>query len=340
MTWVAAAIGGGALLGAGGGIAGGIIGSNAAKRAAGQQESGLYMALGQQQNTQNTLLNYFDPFRSMGLQAGQSLTGELYSPQQQTQQAQSSIDQLNLKLKELVRQGKGLTTGQGVPFMQGADASERRKVVWDQMAQQNQKQIAEVQQQIAAQQAQLKNAQAQAANPQSQADLITGNPMYTAASNAASRQLAAQGLQGSQEAIRQEGTLASDVYQKQVANQLGIYQPTVGATENVAGMIGNLGQAQAQTLGDIGHAQAQGTTGAANAWSGAVSGAANSAIGGGSALLNYSLYSKLIGNMNTGGANTGAGGGGWDPVMGTGVRPSGAGPDQDASLRSSWGMGS
>src|SRR6185295_8209212 len=118
---------------------------------------------------------------------------------------------------------------------------------------------------------------------------------------------AAQGLQGSQEAIRQEGTLASNVYQNQIQNQLGIYQPTVGASANMAGTIGNMGQGMAQTLGNIGQAQAQGTIGAGNAWAGAIGGAANAAIGGGSALLNYSLYNKLIGNMNTGATNTGGG---------------------------------
>ena len=298
-------IGAGAVMGTAGSIAGGLIGSNAAKRAAGQQESGLYAALGQQQSTQNTLLNYFDPFRTMGLQAGQGLTGELYSPQQQSQQAQSTLDSLNAKMQSLKQQAKGYETGQGVPLLTGDKASERREVVWRQMIDQNNQQQRALKEQIVAQQGNLTRAQQQAANPQSQTDMITGNPMYTAASNAASRQLAAQGLQGSQEAIRQEGTQASDVYQKQIANQLGIYQPTVGATANVAGMIGNLGQAQAQTLGDIGQAQAQGTIGQANAWSGAISGTANSAIGAGSGLLNYSLYSKLIGGMNTGGANTG-----------------------------------
>ncbi len=307
MTWVAAAVGGSAVLGMGGSVLGGVMGGNAAKKAAGQQESGLYAALGQQQSTQNTLLNYFDPFRTMGLQAGQALTGELYNPQQQIEQAQSTLDSLNQKMKSLHQQQKGFATGQGVPLLTGDKASERRGVIWSQMIDQNVQQQRALREQIAAQQGNLARAQKQAANPQSQADMITGNPMYTAASNAASRHLAAQGLQGSQEAIRQEGTLAADVYQKQMANQLGIYQPTVQSTANVAGMIGNLGMAQAQTLGGIGEAQAQGTIGQANAWQGAVSGAANSAIGGGSTLLNYSLYNKLIGNMNTGAANTGYG---------------------------------
>ncbi len=305
MTWVAAAVGGSALIGGGGSIAGALIGANSARQAAGQQESGLYAALGQQQSTQNALLNYFDPFRSMGLQAGQALTGELYSPQQQITQAQSTIDQLNMKLKDLTQFGKGLTTGQGVPLMQGANASERRAVVWNQMAQQNDQQIHAIKAQIAQQQAQLTSAQKQAANPQSQADMITGNPMYTAASNAASRQLAAQGLQGSQEAIRQEGTLASDVYQKQIANQLGIYQPTVGAATQMSGLIGNMGQGMAQTQASIGQAQAQGTIGAANAWGQGVSGIANSVTGAGSSLLNYKLYNQLIGGLNTGSANMG-----------------------------------
>ncbi len=305
MTWVAAAVGS-AAIGVGGNVAGALIGANASRKAAGQQESGLYAALGQQQNTQNTLLNYFDPFRTMGLQAGQSLTGELYSPQQQMEQAQSSLTQLNLKYKQLQSQAQGYLTGQGVPLMTGDKASERRKVVWDQMAEQNRQQMSAVESQISAAHGQLKRAQQQLANPQSQADLITGNPMYTAAANAATRRLAAQGLQGSQEAIRQEGTLASDVYQKQVANQLGIYQPTVGATANIAGMIGQLGQGMAQTQAGIGAAQAQGTIGAANAWGGAASGIANSVTGAAGGLLNYSLYNKLIGNMNTGNANTGS----------------------------------
>lgn len=298
-------IGGAAVLGAGASLAGSVIGANAAGKAAGQQQSGLYAALGQQQSTQNTLLNYFDPFRTQGLQAGQALTSELYSPQQQIQQSQSSIDTLNTQLKALQDQMEGYKTGVGIPLMTGDKASERREVVWNQMAEQNRQQQRALQSQIATQQAQLTSAQAQAKNPQSQADLITGNPMYTAASNAASRQLAAQGLQGSQEAIRQEGTLAANVYQNQIQNQLGIYQPTVGAATQMSGLIGNMGQGMAQTLGGIGTAAAQGTIGQANAWQGAVSGVANSATGAGSSLLNYSLYNQLIGNMNTGNVNTG-----------------------------------
>jgi len=310
MTWVAAAIGGGAALGVGGNILGGIMGAQGAKRAAGQQESALYAALGQQQSTQNTLLNYFDPFRTMGLQAGRSLTGELYSPQQQMDSAQMSVDSLTRQLQNLKEQQRGYATGQGVPLMQGDRASERRAVVWQQMIDQNKQQQRAIQDQLATQQSQLESAKKQLANPQSQTDMITQNPMYTAAANAASRRLAAQGLQGSQEAIRQEGTLASNVYQNQIQNQLGIYQPTVGASANMAGMIGNLGQGMAQTLGNIGQAQAQGTIGATNAWTGAISGAANSLSGAGGGLLNYSLYNKLIGTMNMGtGAGAPAGGG-------------------------------
>ncbi len=306
MTWVAAAVGGSALIGAGGSIAGGLIGANASRKAAGQQESALYAALGQQQSTQNTLLNYFDPFRTMGLQSGQALTGELYNPQQQVEQAQSTLDTLNQRMQSLQQQMKGYYTGQGVPLLTGDKASERRNVVWNQMINQNIQQRTALREQIVAQQGNLVRAQKQVANPQSQTDMITGNPMYTASANAATRRLAAQGLQGSQEAIRQEGTLASDVYQKQIQNQLGIYQPTVGATANIAGLIGNLGQGMAQTLGGIGAAQAQGTIGSANAWNGAISGAANSLTGAGSGLLNYSLYNKLMGNLNTGNANTGS----------------------------------
>ena len=212
------AIGGGAVLGLAGNIAGGIIGSNSAKKAAGQQESALYAALGQQQSTQNTLLNYFDPFRTMGLQAGHSLTGELYSPQQQIDSTQMSVDSLNRQLSTLQEQLKGYQapSGIGVPLMQGDRASERRAVVWNQMIAQNKQQQRAIQDQLATQQSQLESAKKQLANPQSQTDMITQNPMYTAAANAATRRLAAQGLQGSQEAIRQEGTLASNVYQNQI----------------------------------------------------------------------------------------------------------------------------
>src|SRR5689334_14288498 len=113
MTWVAAAIGGGAAMGLGGNILGGIMGANGAKRAAGQQESALYAALGQQQSTQNTLLNYFDPFRTMGLQAGRSLTGELYSPQQQVDATQMSVDSLTRQLQSLRQQMVGYGKGEG-----------------------------------------------------------------------------------------------------------------------------------------------------------------------------------------------------------------------------------
>ena len=306
MTMAVIAIGGGTALGVGGSLAGAFIGSNAAKKAAGQQESALYAQFGQQQSTLNQMLNYFDPFKEMGLQAGQALTSELYSPQQQTQQAQASIDQLNRQLMNLNQQAKGYETGQGVPLLQGDNASERRKTVWLQMIDQNNQQRVAIQNQIKAQQGQLQRAETQAANPNAQAEQLQQNPMFTAGQNVISRKLAAQGLQGSQEAIRQEGTLAANVYENQIQNQLGIYQPAVAQAGQMAGNIGQVGLASAQTLGGIGQAQAQGTIGAANALTGGISGAANALTGAGSALLNYNLYSKLIGNMNTGAANTGA----------------------------------
>lgn len=298
-------IGGAAALGFGGNLLTGFMGQSAAKKGAAQEESALYAALGQQQGTQNLMLNYFDPFRTMGLQAGQALTGELYSPQQQIQQSQASLDTLNRQLQTLWQQAKGLETGQGVPILQGYKASERRATVWQQMIEQNHQQTAAIQQQIAAQKSQLARAQDMAKNPNALSDLITSNPMYTAAANAASRQLAAQGLQGSQEAIRQEGTLAANVFQNQIGNQLEMYRPAVAGSAGMAGNIMQSGQGMAQTLGGIGQAQSAGTIGASNSVIGGITGASNSLSGAGSALLNYGLYSKLFSGGGLGGANTG-----------------------------------
>jgi hypothetical protein len=321
MTWVVAgvAMGGSALLGAGGSIAGGLIGANASKKAAGQQESALYAQFGQQQSARDQMLQYFDPFRQMGLQAGQALTGELYSPQQQTQQAQSSIDSLNRQMGVLRQQMMGYRTGQGVPILQGDRASERRAVVWNQMIQQNEQQQAAIKDQLATQQSQLANAKTQAANPNAQAEQLQNNPMYTAGANVVGRHLAAQGLQGSQEAIRQEGTLAATVYQNQIQNQLGIYQPSVGAAGQMAGNIGNLGMQMGQTLGNVGQVQAQGTIGAANSWQQMASGIGNAASGAIGGALNYSLFNKLMGNMNTGSG----GGGGSQASLNTNWSPAG-----------------
>jgi len=319
-------IGGGAVLGGLGSLAGGLLGSNAARRAAGQQESGLYAQFGQQQSTLNQMLNYFDPFRTMGLQAGQALTGELYSPEQQIQQAQTSLEGLNRQLSTLKQQMAGYRTGQGVPILQGDRASERRAVVWQQMIDQNKSQQAALTNQIASQQSQLKQAQAQAANPNAQAEQLARNPMYTAGANVIGRRLAAQGLQGSQEAIRQEGSLAANVYQHQIQNQLDIYQPTVGAAGQMAGNIGNLGMQMGQTLGNVGQVQAQGTVGAANAWQGALSGIGNAASGAAGGLLNYNLYSKLIGNMNTGNTGLASGTANVNPEFKTNWSPTGQAP--------------
>ncbi len=295
------AIAAGGLLGAGGSIGGGILGGQAASKAATQQQAGLYSALAQQQGTTNQLLNYFDPFRQMGLQAGRALSSELYSPQQQISSTQMTLDSLNRQLQGLQSQYEGYKTGIGIPTLTGPKASELRKPIWDKMAQDNLSQQRAIQDQIATAQSQLTQAQEQAKNPNAQADMITGNPAYQAASQAAGRRLAAQGLQGSQAAIRQEGTLAGQTYQNMIGNQLAIYQPTVGATAQIAGMVGQLGQAQAQTLGGIGQAQAQGTIGQANATNQAITGGANALSGAGSSLLNYSLYQNMMNQMNTGG---------------------------------------
>lgn len=338
MTWVAVAIGGSAAVSAGVGLTGAFMGQNAAKDAASSQQQALFSALQTQRGTTAQMLQYFDPFRQMGLQAGTALTGELYSPGQQTFQAENTLATLQSQMKELQRVAEGYKTGVGVPLLTGKNASEKRKTVWDQMIADNKSQQAALQTQIEQQQRMVTQAQEQAKNPSSLSDMIEANPMYTAGSNVVSRRLAAQGLQGSQEAIRQEGTLAANVYQNQVANQLGIYQPTVGAAGQIATNIMQSGQNQAQTLGLAGQAQAQGTLNANQAlWSG-IGNATNSLNAGAGTLLNYQMFNNLMGS--TGKANTTPGG--WDPVMGTGTAPSGTAVplDQRASLSRTYGLGS
>jgi len=321
MTWVAVAVGGAAAIGAGTSIYGGISASNAAKDASSSQQQGLWAGLQMQRGTTNQMLQYFDPFRQMGLQAGWGLTSQIYSPQQQIASGQMTLDSLNRKMKTLQQKHEGYKTGIGVPVLTGKYASEKRKPIWDQMIADNQAQMAELNDQIKQQQAMIDQAKVQAANPTSQADQLEKNPMFVAGSNVVGRRLAAQGLQGSQEAIRQEGTLAANVYQNQVANELGIYQPTVGQAGQMATNIMASGQNQAQTLGGIGQSQAQGIMNSNQAWMSGIQGATNAVTGAGSTMLNYSMYNNLInsmGSQNTGGTKTA----GWDPVMGTGNPPS------------------
>jgi hypothetical protein len=301
MTWLAAAVGGSAALSAGGSIFTGLMGSNAAKSAAAGQESMGYQALGMQQSAIQQMLAYFDPFRQQGLQAGQALTGELYSPAQRTQQLQSSLTGFQNDLATAQRKLAEASSGSSVPVLTGKDASSRRVPIWNQAISQARSEVERIQGQITSTQGQLTAAQQNAANPASQADMITGNPMYQAGAQAVSRRLAAQGLQGSQEAIRQEGSLASGTYQNQIANQLALYQPTVGATAQMAGNIGTMGNQMAQTLGGIGQTNAQGILGASQALQGGITGAASSLNSGASNLLNYQLYNKVFGQANTGG---------------------------------------
>ncbi len=298
------AIGGSALLGAGVSLAGGIFGQNAAKDAASSQQQGLFAGLQAQRSTTQQMLQYFDPFRQNALGAGSALTSELYAPSQQLSQAQNTMTDLQGKLTALQKQRKGYEIGTGVPVLTGKNASEKRKPIWDQMIADNEAQQAEIQTQLEQTKQQVNQAQQNVNNPNYLSDLIEKNPMFTAGANVVGRRLAAQGLQGSQEAIRQEGTLAAGVFQNQVGNQLGIYQPGAQMTGQMASNIMQSGQAQAKTLGNIGQAQAQGIMGANQAlWNG-IQGASNSVSQAGGTMLNYDMYNKLINSM--GHKNTGA----------------------------------
>ena len=302
MSFVAIAIGGSAVLGAGASIYAGSQQASAAGNAANAQVDAQGRAITTNLAGQSQALAYLDPFRQYGLNAGSSLQAALYSPQQQMQQ----LDTQKAALEgEVARLQSLAPRWEDQPILTGKNASERR-------AQNFQTELAQSNAKVREAQAKLETfnksyetskAQAQQAGPK-----IQESPGYQFQADLLGRNMdrfnSARGLTGSgfEAEERRVGLLqlGATETENQFNRLKGIYD--VGANASIAGAGAITGTAQ--NVGNLqvgqGQAQAQGYQGVAGANANAASGVANSATGAIGAGLNYYQFQNLIQSNNAG----------------------------------------
>lgn len=296
MSFVATAIGGSALIGAGASIYAGNQQANAAKGASAAQQDAANLAAQTSIAAGRDALSYLDPFRQYGLNAGSSLQQALYSPQQQQQQ----IETQRAALKGEVDRLKALVPKwETYQILSGKNASERRQSMFTQEYQIAQQKVAEAQAKLKTFEGQVPRltAQANQAGPtiqespwyQFQAELL-GRTM--------DRHFAARGLTGSgfeaEEKRRGLIELGAGETERQFARLKGLYDVGANAATAGAGSITGTAQSVSNNQLAAGNAQAQGLLGVAGSNANAATGVANSVTGAVGAGLNYLQFKNLI----------------------------------------------
>lgn len=301
MAWVAVAIGGSAAVGAGAGIYGGMQQSKAAKKAANAQSDAMRLGIQQQQAGKAEALNYLDPVRQWGLNAGSTLQSMLYSPEQLRAQQQSELlrlqgDVATLKDKEMTfdewhrERGAQYTGGKGLKRSRGAHAAYSANLTQQMTDAQGKLNLYQ-------QQSALQNEQAAQGGPE-----IEASPWYKFQAELFSRNEdranSARGLTGSgfEAEARRVGML--QLGGEETERQFGRLYQMLGIGANAAaqgaGVITGTAQGVSNLQVGIGQAQAQGYMGVAGGNASAASGVANSITGSVGAGLHYSQMQNLI----------------------------------------------
>lgn len=303
MSFIAAAIGGSALLGAGASIYSGSQQANAAKGAAAVQGDAINQATQTSIAGGRDALAYLDPFRQYGLNAGSSLQAALYSPQQQAQQQASQKAALEGEVARLQALAPKWDTYQ---ILTGKNASERRAAMFTQENQIAQQKIAEAQSKL-----DTFNKQA-AANPISQqGPTIQESPWYQfqagLLNRSMDRSMAAQGLTGSGAAMEERRMGLLQLGAQETENQFNrmahLYDVGANAANAGAGAITGTSQAIANNQIAGGQAQAQGLMNVAGANAGIATNIANSVSGAVGTGLNYYQFQNLINANKPAGSN-------------------------------------
>jgi len=313
MSFVAVAIGGSALIGAGASIYSSSQMAGAAKEGSAAQVD----ALNQAQKT--TIAGgmeaqaYLDPFRQTGLNAGTSLQSALYSPEQRQQQIAAQRIQLQGEVDRLTALRP---KWESYPILTGPKASERRFSQFTQESQIAVQKIAEAKAKLATFEKQV------AAQPAAgQGPSIQASPWYQFQADLLGRDLdrfnAARGLTGSGFEAEQRRTGLLQLGAQETENQFNrlahLYDVGANAANAGAGAVTGTSQSLANLQVGAGQAQAAGIQGVAGANANLVSGIANSVTGAVGAGLNYLQFKNLIAAnkpLPTGTVR--------DPVMGTG----------------------
>ena len=312
MSFVAAAIGGSAALGAGASIYGGMQMANAAEGASAAQQDALGMAQRTTIAGGRDALAYLDPFRATGLRAGTSLEDALYSPEQRASQITAQRAQLEGEVARLKALSPKWETYQ---ILTGPMASERRASQFSQELQIANQKIAEAKAKLNTFNKQVAAQPVGGARPS-----IEASPWYQFQADLLNRSqdraFAARGLTGSgfeaEERRRGLIELGAGETERQFGRLKGLYDvgaqtASVGANV-ITGTANNLAN---QQIG-VGQAQAEGIIGVAGANANMATGVSNAITGAVGSGLNYMQFKNLL-NANAPYRTSGTGAG-RDPV--------------------------
>jgi hypothetical protein len=280
MSWVAVAIGGSALIGAGGSIMGGLTQSGAAKDAAATQADAYRQGITTTQQAGRDALAYLDPYRQFGLNAGNTIEAMLYSPDQRIAQmeqgrlaAQAEVDRLKSLVPDWDR----------YPVFTGKNASERRAQAFMEERNTALTKVAEAEAKLKSfdQQAALFQKQTQAGTFEPRK--IEESPWYAFQAELLGRNMdrffAARGLTGSgfeaEERRRGLLELGAGETERQYSRMAGLFGTganaalagagvLTGTAQNVAGMQVGQGNAIANGLLRVGEANAGMAAGISN----------------------------------------------------------------------------
>jgi len=297
MSFVATAVGGSALIGAGASIYAGQVSANAAK----SSSAAMVDAYGRAQDTSiaagRDALAYLDPYRQMGLNAGSTLQDLLYSPQQRLNQFQDARTQAQAEVDRLQAL---VPKWEQYPILSGKNASERRAEGFTsdyniamQKVSEAQAKLKSIDQQVNDYQQRIQQGTAgfqPQASPwyQFQADLYNKK---------SGQRFAALGLSGSgfEAESNRQGLLQLGAQETENQFNRLTHLYDIGANEAAAGAGAITGTAQqvANMQMGAGQSTAQGVLGVGQANVGAITGASNAITGSVGAGLTYNQWDKF-----------------------------------------------
>jgi hypothetical protein len=299
MSWVAVAIGGSALLAGGTSAMTGIMGSNSAKEASAAQQDAANRGITTLQAGQRDALNYLDPFRQFGLNAGYTLQDSMYSPEQRAAQ----MDQQRLQFTAEVDRLKALIPKwETYQTFTGKNASERRRDAFTAEYNTALQKVAEAESKLNSFNKQAQLTQAQAASGVNKMPEMQESPWYKFQSELLGRNMdrffAARGLTGSgfeaEERRRGLIELGAGETERQYSRLFNMYGTGANAANAGAGALTGTSQGMANMQVGAGNAQAQGIIGSNNAITNAITGGTNAATGAVGSFLNYQMFQDLM----------------------------------------------
>jgi hypothetical protein len=299
LSWVAVAIGGSALLAGGTSAMTGIMGSNSAKEASAAQQDAANRGITTMQTGQRDALNYLDPFRQFGLNAGYTLQDSMYSPEQRTAQ----LDQQRLQYQAEVDRLKALIPKwETYQTFTGKNASERRRDAFTAEYNTALQKVAEAESKLKSFNQQADLTKTQAASGVFKAPEMQESPWYKFQSELLGRNMdrffAARGLTGSgfeaEERRRGLIELGAGETERQYSRLFNMYGTGANAANAGAGALTGTSQGMANMQVGAGQAQAQGIIGSNSAITNAITGGTNAATGAVGSYLNYQMFQNLM----------------------------------------------